>query len=276
MPDRTFHAPIERAIQLICIDLDGTLVGSGGLVHPDNWVAAREARDAGIHLAICSGRPNFGLARDYATQMSATGWHSFQNGASVVRLADGTSRSTYLPPALVDTLKARALATGFVLELYSDDAFAVESNTERVRQHAALLGVPFVPRPFHTLDGDVVRAQWLLSHADAALILAEPHDGLEVSPSTSPVMPDTTFVGMTRAGVTKGTAVRAIAAEYGITMTSVMFVGDGGNDVSAMRAVGWPVAMANAEAGALASAHDVVGDVDSGGLAAALRMAIGR
>ena len=245
-------------------------------MHPDNWVAAREARDAGIHLAICSGRPNFGLARDYATQMSATGWHSFQNGASVVRLADGTSRSTYLPPALVDTLKARALATGFVLELYSDDAFAVESNTERVRQHAALLGVPFVPRPFHTLDGDVVRAQWLLSHADAALILAEPHDGLEVSPSTSPVMPDTTFVGMTRAGVTKGTAVRAIAAEYGITMTSVMFVGDGGNDVSAMRAVGWPVAMANAEAGALASAHDVVGDVDSGGLAAALRMAIGR
>ena len=87
-------------------------------------------------------------------------------------------------------------------------------------------------------------------------------------------MPDTTFVGMTRAGVTKATAVRAIANEYGVPLQRVMFVGDGGNDVSALQLVGFPVAMRNAEPSALASARLVVSDVDRGGLAEALALAI--
>ncbi len=262
-------------MRLVCIDVDGTLVGSGGAVHPGVWSAAERARAAGLRLAICSGRPAFGLAREYAVRLDADGWHSFQNGASVLHVGTGESRSVRLPSEVVVRLKERARATGRVLEFYTDDDYVVEAESPRVVAHAALLGVPYAPRPFVALPEPYVRAQWLLSHEEAAETLAEPHPGLEIAPSTSPIMPDTTFLNMTPTGVTKATAVRAIALSYGITLAQVMFVGDGGNDAPAMRIVGHPVAMANAEESLHEIATYTVGHVDEGGLIEALDRAIG-
>jgi hydroxymethylpyrimidine pyrophosphatase-like HAD family hydrolase len=88
-------------------------------------------------------------------------------------------------------------------------------------------------------------------------------------------MRDTTFVGLTREGVTKGSAMRSVAAEYGISLTDVMYVGDSGNDISALRVAGRPIAMGNADPGVLeAAAGHSVGHVDNGGLADALELAI--
>ena len=261
-------------IDIVCIDVDGTLVGSGGLVHASVWPAVSTARDAGLRLVLCSGRPAFGLARSYAERLDGAGWHSFQNGGCVINLAHGTSRSSYLSTDTVRDLITRARSTNRVLELYADTSYAVESRSRRARAHAQLLGVPFATRPFESLDGAVVRAQWLLPHDEAEAMLKSAPNDLEVALSTSPIMPDTTFVGVTRAGVTKATAVRAIASEYAVPLQRVMFVGDGGNDVSALQLVGLPVAMGNAEPSALASARMVVADVDRGGLAEALTLAI--
>ena len=170
--------------------------------------------------------------------------------------------------------RARASGDARLLELYTDTEYATESTSHRARAHAALLGVPFRPRSLDSLAGPIVRAQWLVSRAEAEVVAAESHPGLEVSPSSSPVMPDTCFVNMTLAGVDKATAVRALAAEYDLTLAQVMFVGDGRNDASAMEIVGSPVAMANAEPEARAAAARMVGHVDDGGLAEALDLAV--
>ncbi|MDB4952365.1 MAG: Cof-like hydrolase [Gemmatimonadetes bacterium] len=261
-------------IDLVCVDVDGTLVGSGGVVADEVWAAAERARAAGIRLAVCSGRPAFGLARGYAERLDGEGWHVFQNGASVVRVATGESRSRSIAPDAVERLVAAAGATGRILELYTDADYAVESTDERAVRHAGLLGVPFRPRPFSSLEGPVVRAQWLLPHADAEAVLAQPDPALHLSHSTSPVMPDTSFINITPHGVEKATAVSALAEAYGISMRRVMMVGDGLNDVGVLRAVGWPVAMQNAEPEVHAVARRVVGHVDRAGLAEALELAM--
>ena len=54
----------------------------------------------------------------------------------------------------------------------------------------------------------------------------------------------------------------------------VMVVGDGQNDVTALRAVGVPVAMRNADAEVLAVARHVVADVEEDGLVEALALAL--
>ncbi|MES2523838.1 MAG: HAD-IIB family hydrolase [Gemmatimonadota bacterium] len=262
------------SIALVCLDIDGTLVGSSGRIDETVWAAADAARRAGIRLAICSGRPALGVALEYAERLDATGWHSFQNGGSIVHPASGASRSVALPPDVVPALIERARTSGRTLELYSDTQYVVESTSPRAIAHAALLGVPFVARPLESLDGAIVRAQWVVGLDEVDAVLAEPHLGLEIAPSTSPVMPDTMFVGVTPAGVNKAIAVRAIAAEYGIPLDAVMFVGDGGNDLSAMRIVGCAVAMANAEPELRTMAHRVVGHVDASGAAEALRFAM--
>lgn len=262
-------------IGLICIDVDGTLVGTGGVVHERVWAAAERVRARGIRLAVCSGRPAFGLARGYAERLDGDAWHVFQNGASVVHLPSGESRSVPLAPEGVEWLVERARVTGRPLELYADTDYAVESTAPRAAQHAALLGVPFRPRPFASLDGTVVRAQWLLSRAEAEVALDEAgHPSLHRALSTSPVMPDTGFVNVTPAGVDKASAVRMVAEGYGVPLERVMMVGDAPNDLGVLREVGFPVAMDNAEDEVHAVARHRVGHVDDGGLAEAFELAL--
>jgi Cof subfamily protein (haloacid dehalogenase superfamily) len=259
---------------LIGIDVDGTLVGSSGIVHPSVWTAAEVAAECGIHLALCSGRPAFGTALEYARRLDANGWHVFQNGASIVNLLTRQSRSVSIAPAWVKKLIAQARESAETLELYSDDTYVAESTSLWARVHADLLGLPFAPRPFESLTRPVVRAQWLLSADKARQFMSVPRPGLEVAQSTSPLMPDTCFVGITNEGVSKGSALRGVAGQYGIALRDVMYVGDAGNDLSALRIVGHPVAMANADATVLKTATRTVGHVDDGGLAQALEVAI--
>jgi Cof subfamily protein (haloacid dehalogenase superfamily) len=260
-------------IELICVDVDGTLIGSSGDVLPAVWEAVERAREGGARLVICSGRPAFGLTRALAERLDPQGWHVFQNGASIVHLPSGRTRSGRIPRDAVERLVERARRTGRILELYADFDYTVESRDERAVRHAALLGVPFRPRELLSLEGDVVRMQWLLSHAQEAEVLAEEHEGMTLAPSTSPVMPDTTFVSITQPGLSKAEAVRRVAAEYGVPLQRVMMVGDGANDVEVMGIVGVPVAMGNAEPEILALARHHVAHVDRGGLVEALALA---
>ena len=202
-------------IRLVGIDVDGTLVGRTGQVAPRVWEAAGIARAKGIRLALCSGRPAFGRAVELARQLDANGWHVFQNGASIVHLPTGQSRSVPLPPEAVKDFIGAAHAEGNarVLELYSDQDWVAESTAAWALEHAKLLGVKFEPRPFESLQGPAVRAQWLLTVAQAKEVLARPHPGLEAAQSTSPLMPETQFVGLTREGVSKASAMRIVAAE---------------------------------------------------------------
>lgn len=256
--------------------MDGTLVGTSGIVHPSVWEAAGRASEHGIHLVLCSGRPALGVTLEYARRLGAGGWHVFQNGASIVNLATGESRSVPIPTPCKTILIDRARSTGETLELYSDTAYVAESTGAWARDHAALLGLPFEPRPFESLRQPVVRAQWLLSPARALEFAALAHPGLEVAQSSSPLMPETRFVGLTREGVTKGSAIRMVAGEYGISLREVMYVGDAANDLPALRIAGHSIAMANADPAVLKAAGHSVGDVDQGGLAQALEMAVNR
>ena len=261
-------------IRLVGIDVDGTLVGSSGEVSAIVWQAAQRARDAGIHLALCSGRPACGVALEYARQLDPQGWHIFQNGASVLNLASGETRSIALSETSVQTLVTRARRTGELLELYSDRDFVIESTGQWARDHADLLGVPFEPRPFESLRGKIVRAQWMVELSQADAFRHSPDPELEVAVSSSPLMPRTAFVGMTRAGVSKGSAIRSVAQAMGIDVADIMYVGDADNDLPALRTVGHPVAMGNASASVLGLASRVVAEVDADGLAQALDIAI--
>jgi Cof subfamily protein (haloacid dehalogenase superfamily) len=261
-------------IHLVGIDVDGTLVGKSGKVDPRVWEAAELARAKGIRLALCSGRPAFGLAVEFARRLDPKGWHIFQNGASVVNLATGESRSSPLPDTAVQTFTAEARASDRILELYSDNDWVVESTAPWAMDHAKLLGVDFKHRKFESLQGAPVRAQWLLTSTQAKEIMARPHPGLEVAESTSPLMPDTRFVGFTHEGVSKASALLVVSSAYGISISDVMYIGDSGNDLSALRVVGHPIAMGNSDPAVIAVAERTVATADNAGVAEALHLAI--
>ncbi len=275
-PATTGHIGIgsRRAVRMVCLDVDGTMLGVSGTVRDEVWRAVDMARSAGIQVTMCSGRPGFGVTRELARRVDAAGWHCFQSGASIVRLLDGRSQSAVLDQDIVAMLIARAREKDRLLELYTDEHYVTESETRVARLHAEVLGLLYAPRRYEMLAPPIVRAQWIVPHHELDALVAEPHEGLEISPALGPALPDHTFVNLTRRGVDKGYAVRVIAAEYGVSLDEIMYVGDGLNDTPALGIVGWPVAMGNAEPVAKALAAHIVADVESDGVAEALAMAV--
>jgi hydroxymethylpyrimidine pyrophosphatase-like HAD family hydrolase len=191
-----------------------------------------------------------------------------------VNLATGESRSSPIPATAVQTLSGEARSSGRILELYSDNDWVAESRAPWAFDHAKLLGVEFEPRPLESLQGAPVRAQWLLTAAEAQEVMSRPHPGLEIAQSTSPLMPDTRFVGLTHAGVSKASALLVVCAAYGVSISDVMYIGDAGNDLSALRIVGHPIAMGNSDPAVIAVASHTVATADHAGVAEALHLAM--
>ncbi|MGL5001315.1 MAG: HAD family hydrolase, partial [Casimicrobium sp.] len=103
-------------IRLILTDVDGTLIGSGSRIHPRVLTALERARGAGLHLGICTGRPLYSLARDYAKLISANEPHIFQNGAHVCKPDGETIFQSTLDRAAYVALVEAARRERFALE----------------------------------------------------------------------------------------------------------------------------------------------------------------
>lgn len=267
-------------IKLVCLDVDGTLVGQDLQVHPRVWAATQPLRQAGVHLAICTGRPGLGLTRDLAVKLSPEGWHIFQGGASLLNLGGAESRSHPLSAAALQALKTKQSTTGWVLELYSDQDYVCNQaldGTPAARMalaHAKLLGLDYQPRSLDSLQGQLVRAQWVVSDKQIESVLAQTVSDLNYAPATSPSVPGVHFVSVTAPGVDKCSAIRSLAEEIiGCSLAQTMMVGDGLNDISALQMVGYPVAMANGHPDLIAISAYQVGHVDQGGAADALKLA---
>ena len=261
-------------IRLVCLDVDGTLVGHAGQPTDGVWAAASRARAAGIHLSICTARIAIGGAWEWAVRLDPDGWQLFQTGASIVHTGDRSTRSTPLPAGAVGACVVAAAANRWTLEVYSDFDYTVDSDSAAAVDHAALLGVPFLRREFASLRGEAVRTQFIVGDADVSSAVSAAPAGCTASAATSPLMPGLHFVSITADTVSKASGIRALATLLGLTTDEVMMVGDGQNDVSALSAVGLPVAMGNAHPDAMAVARLVVADVESDGVAEALDLAI--
>lgn len=269
------------SVRLICLDLDGTLIGVTNEVHPRVWETAARARAQGLQLAICTGRPALGQTRAYAEQLDPAGWHIFQGGASITRLSDGEGLSEHLPPGAVDELARLRAETGWVLELYSDQDYVCDQpadGTDAARMaiaHAELLKLDYVVRPLDSLQGQAVRGQWVVSDAQLEDVMKRALPGLHYASATSPSVPGVHFVSVTAPNVDKCSAIRRLAEDViGCGLAETMMVGDGLNDLSAMQLVGYPVAMANGEPELQKVCPYRAGHVDDGGAADALELAM--
>lgn len=257
-------------LPLICLDVDGTLVGSAGTPSDGVWAAADRARARGQRLTLCTARLAAGPTRDWAARLDPDGWHIFHTGAARWNPGSGEVRTEPLDDAIVGECATIAADRGWVFETYSWDDYVVDSDQDLARDHAALLALPFRRRPLGDLAGAVVRVQFVVSTADAPAVLAAAPVGSAASGATSPMMPGAAFVSLTVEGVSKAAGIAAVAGDLGVTMGEVMMVGDGHNDVGAIGAVGWGVAMGNAEPEVKEAARLQVADVDADGAAQAV------
>jgi Cof subfamily protein (haloacid dehalogenase superfamily) len=263
-------------IRLLLTDVDGTLIGTGSVIHPRVLEAISRARASGLHLAVCTGRPSFSRASEYAALVSPNEPHIFQNGAHVATLDGKTIHRSVLNPTAYRALVAVSRRVGVTLEVYTQTRCLVEQHSAIAEAHQRLIEIPAHHADLLSVTEPVLRAQWVNTTREQARLEAEMRHiaGIQFSSAGTPDMPEAIFTSVTQVGTSKLEGATALARFYGVTLAEVMMVGDGDNDIEVLQAVGLGVAMGNASAGAITASKRQVRHVDEGGLADAIEMAL--
>jgi len=93
---------------------------------------------------------------------------------------------------------------------------------------------------------------------------------LNCSWARTPAYPGIAFINIIAPEVSKGNALKVLASHLGVSMSEVIAIGDGTNDISLLSMAGLAVAMDNAPDEVKAVADHVTLDVDHNGVAAAI------
>lgn len=254
-------------IRAAFFDIDGTLVSFKTHKIPQSAVdAIKTFHDQGGRVYISTGRPiaivtNIGQISDIVD-----GYITF-NGAYTFVGNDDINIDA-IPDSDVQVMLKDADVNGYPvivcgkrdLVVYNyheifDEVFVDElgvTNIDINKRISALQGQPILQlTPFFRLD------------AEKKVMPRMPHC---ISARWNPQ-----FTDITRSGADKGNALRMLAAHEGLDISECMAFGDGGNDISILRAAGIGVAMGNAADGVKASADYVTTYIDDDGIANAFR-----
>ncbi|GIW24251.1 HAD family hydrolase [Meiothermus sp.] len=264
---------MNKPIQLVLIDVDGTLFGPDG-VPQCAWEAAKRARAAGLHLSICTGRPGRGFALEYAQRLDPDGLHIFESGAVIVSGRGEVVQVSTLPRLTYTKLLEQSRLYQVPFEVYTaDGGFFRESEHPDLLFHESMLGFGAEVCDLMELADRVIRVQFVWRPSPAwqqarHRILQMPE--VELHEATSPGMPGVGFSSVTAAGVSKRAAAEWVATQLGLDLSRCAMVGDGENDLELIRAARLGIAMGNAPESVKKAADRVVGSVDACGLEEAL------
>lgn len=254
-------------IKALFFDVDGTLVSFNTHAVPESTIEAlRQARKNGVKVFTATGRPRQLLDNIRPVEPLMDGY-ILATGALCL-CGDRTVREDLMPRAEVDAIigfcKERQLPAVVVGK---DDIQIVNRNAEVDHVFYDMLKVTY--DKFDVPLGDVV---------DQGVLQITPFFNEDEEREIRPLLPGCNsarwypaFCDITSAAADKANGIRAIAAHLGIGVDETMAFGDGGNDMSMLRAAGVGVAMGNALDEVKAHADYVTASVDDGGVSAALR-----
>ena len=260
--------------RLLVIDVDGTLIGARGVPTERVQQALTRAQQAGLRVALCSGRP-LASCGPIAVSLGLVGPHVVFNGALVKDSAQPKPVLVKpLPVATLDRLIELGREEKLCLELYTEATHFVERDWTESRLHALSIRVSYGFANFDTFKGrhDVIKAQIITADDRARSATRRLADRFADDLNFSIAIPMAPCEGMecvnvVERSVSKGTALRALISFYGLSRENVIGVGDAQNDLPMFEEVGWKVAMGNAEPRVKEMADQICAGVEHDGLA---------
>ena len=260
-------------MKLVFIDVDGTLYGPGG-VPECAWQALAKARELGLNMSICTGRPGLGQTLSYAQRVNPSGLHIFEAGALVADATGQAVQALSLEAALYQDLLALGRELELSREAYTVGGYFTEQETPELTAHQKMLGLEASSCDLAELSA-VLRLQFLVPHTQSPAILAILKTyPVQIHPATSPGLPGINFLSLIHPATSKKIAAEFIAHRQGLDLESVAMVGDGAGDLELIRAAGLGIAMGNAPESVRKSAHRVVAKVEDCGLAEAITLVL--
>ncbi|MDP6298755.1 MAG: HAD hydrolase family protein [Acidimicrobiales bacterium] len=271
-------------LPLVCIDVDGTLIGSSGVPSERVLETINSALSRGQQLCLSTARGAMGPTFRYAEMLNPNGWHIFHSGGALLHTGSDEVVEHALPQGIVDLALEVSQENNWALEFYSARDYrsghlagsaAILDHTgeyELAVAHSEMLGVEHVPGTPSDLSGGIVRVQFVVGESSANKVQEAMSGFGKLTAATSPALPGAAFISVTDEGVDKGSAISYLALKLGFDLSDVMMVGDGLNDLDALNVVGHPVAMGNAHTEVLSVGKYIVSSVEEDGLCEAIEL----
>lgn len=238
-------------IQLIALDLDGTLLRDDKSISAGNKKMIKRAMEAGVHIVICTGRPieaiefvldELGINSPEHYSITYNGGLVLNNQAREI-IAEGTM-------TLSEILDIYEVTKHLQLPLNAIDIDTVyefpypEGHPSNYFKTMPFL--PFKPINFEEIDA---------AHAFYKVVMSTDADHLAaVLPDVPPVFFERYSImrshphqlEMMRKGVDKGFGLSQLAKHLGIPRANILAMGDEENDVAMLQWAGEAAVMANA------------------------------
>jgi Cof subfamily protein (haloacid dehalogenase superfamily) len=265
--------------RLLAIDIDGTLVNSRDELTPATRAALARAGAAGIHVVLATGR-RYSHALPLVAPLGLDVPLVTASGALVKDPIDHRTlyQAQFEPQVLLDAV-AIVDAAGFDPVLCADTfaegfdfyyprpeprtpelAYYLAMNPDRSRLWPDLLNDP----PPGIFGGFVVGT--LEQMQELETLLKQEMPGKLHSHVLHPPRYRGFFVEISPAGVTKWSAIRRLAEQWGIAESEICAVGDDVNDIPMIHAAGLGIAMGNAQPSVKAAADRIAPTHDQDGL----------
>jgi len=267
----------RQAVRMIALDIDGTLLGAGGVVSERTLLAVEAAERSGIEVVVATGRRH-----SYAMRiLRGLGFRSegvlvSSNGTVTRTVSAGLIERTQMGRATAEWICGQVgefrNALVMTFDLVGSDgedargALVVEELAElhgsiekwmvanepyllRVRPIEGALeeGNPIQMMLCGTVER-MRRAEAQLVEDRRVLGVGEAdREGVEIVLNrTEYPERDLSILDILPAGCSKGLALGRLAARWGMRTGEMMAIGDNWNDVSMLEVAGWPVLMGNA------------------------------
>lgn len=265
---------LMNEIHIIALDLDGTLTNENKEITPHTFAALMKAQQQGVRLCLSSGRPPYGM-RPLARQLQMERYGGMllcYNGGHIEECATGKVLvEKELSPTLLPYLHECQQRSGLTLMTYYEDLIYTEhpddlyvhqsSRNNKMQIKAVQDFIHDTPRPLNKclmVGSPELVPQW------EAIMQKETEGQMHICRSTP------YFIELLPLGIDKGSALRQMLSNLGMTTEALMAFGDSYNDISMIQSAGTGIAMGNAEEAVKSVADYVTDDNEHDGIAKAL------
>lgn len=262
----------QGKIRLFLADVDGSLLTRDKILTEQARAATRELNEAGIVLAITSGRPPRGMAMLIEPLALQTPIAGFNGGMLVDPKLDVLESHTLSPETArnaVDLLLSKKL-----------DAWVYTEQEWLIRDESA----PHVAREAWTVKFDAkVVASFTDAHLAHSVKIVGVSDDFELVAACEKAAQQTLggkasaarsqpyYLDITHPRANKGEVVETLAKRLHITTAEIATIGDMPNDILMFRKSGFSIAMGNAGDDVKAQASAVTDSNEEEGFAKAIR-----
>ena len=265
-------------IQLIALDLDGTVLNTQKHITKRTLDAIRAAIAQGVTVIPATGRLRNGLTQEFL-DIEGVRYALTANGAAVLDLQTGERLFEGCLSREEALWQYRATRKWDVMfDVYSGGVIATERRLfPRLSEFAPAEMLPY----FHKTRTCVDDMEAFITQCSApiekvTMLFTRPEERLEALEALADggrFLVTTSIPGnaeVNAKGVDKGVGLLALAKHLGIAQESVMACGDSSNDAAMLRAAGFAVAMGNATPDIRALADVITDTNDEDGVAKAI------